>query len=222
MSRRPSPALVIACLSLFVALGGTGYAATHLVAHGAKSKKTTKPLSSGKVNSLIAAYLRKHHASIEGPTGATGATGALGATGGSGATGGIGVTGPQGPGMIGFRLDDTSADTSFKPLATIGPWALAISCTPTGASFRSYGPQDGSNQIAISITEGATTAATIYDGGSYAGTGYSTQAIDSTAIETVRLYLLETGHFVAVDYEIRDTPGATEACDIDGTATPTT
>jgi Collagen triple helix repeat (20 copies) len=34
MSRRfrPSPATVIACLSLFVALGGTGYAATHLPA----------------------------------------------------------------------------------------------------------------------------------------------------------------------------------------------
>jgi uncharacterized membrane protein len=36
--RLPSPAMIVACIALFVALGGSGYAATQ-IGHSAKHKK---------------------------------------------------------------------------------------------------------------------------------------------------------------------------------------
>ena len=52
--RPPSPATVIALIALFVALGGTGYAASH---HSTAAKKKKKAaLTVGKVNSLIKTY----------------------------------------------------------------------------------------------------------------------------------------------------------------------
>ena len=51
--RRPSPALVIACLSLAIALGGTGYAAVVLPANSVG----TKQLING---SVVAAKVKAH------------------------------------------------------------------------------------------------------------------------------------------------------------------
>jgi hypothetical protein len=54
---RPSPALVIACLALFVALGGVGYSAVKLKANSVKSKAiksnavTAPKIASGAVTS---------------------------------------------------------------------------------------------------------------------------------------------------------------------------
>ena len=70
--RPPSPAMVIALLALFVALGGTGYATTHH-ASPAKKKKKSAPLTVRKVNSLIQTYFNKHKATLVGPPGTNGA-----------------------------------------------------------------------------------------------------------------------------------------------------
>jgi Collagen triple helix repeat (20 copies) len=76
----PTPAMVVACLALFVAMGGTGYAATQLSSgkdQATASKKKAKRGPRGK----------------QGPAGAKGANGANGANGASGAPGAPGAAG---------------------------------------------------------------------------------------------------------------------------------
>jgi hypothetical protein len=73
--RPPSPATVIALIALFVALGGTGYAASHHAGAAAKKKKHTA-VTVRKVNSLIKTYFNKNKQKLIGPAGATGPAGA--------------------------------------------------------------------------------------------------------------------------------------------------
>jgi hypothetical protein len=74
----PSPAMVIACLALFIALGGTGYAAaTHLGPFGQAAKDVAK--------------LRR------GPRGKVGPRGPAGPQGPQGEQGPVGPRGPVGP-----------------------------------------------------------------------------------------------------------------------------
>jgi hypothetical protein len=102
--RPPSPAMVVALLALFVALGGTGYAASHHSA-AAKKKKKSSALTVRKVNSLIQTYFNAHKQALIGPRGATGPAGAdatklfaqIRATGGPSIVRGSGVTGVVGP-----------------------------------------------------------------------------------------------------------------------------
>lgn len=86
----PSPAMVVALIALFVALGGTGYAATQLSqSHGTAAAKKKK---AKRVRGPTGAT------GATGTTGLTGATGPIGPTGLTGATGATGATGPIGPG----------------------------------------------------------------------------------------------------------------------------
>jgi hypothetical protein len=87
--RRPSPALVISCLALAVALGGTGYAASVLPANSVG----TKQLMNGAVvaakvkpHSLVAANFKNGQVP-PGPPGEKGADGLPGAAGPAGANG---------------------------------------------------------------------------------------------------------------------------------------
>ena len=97
--RTPSPPTVIAVIALFVALGGTGYAASHLdgSAGGARrattaaKKKKARRVTTGTVNKLIAKFFAAHRAELTGSAGAPGTPGAPGAPGSQGATG------PTGP-----------------------------------------------------------------------------------------------------------------------------
>jgi hypothetical protein len=73
--RPPSPATVIALIALFVALGGTGYAASHHADAAAKKKKHTA-LTVRRVNSLIKTYFNKNKQSLIGPAGTPGPAGA--------------------------------------------------------------------------------------------------------------------------------------------------
>jgi hypothetical protein len=99
--RRPSPATVIACLALLVALGGTGYAATQLPARSVGPVQLqANAVDSTKVKdrSLLAkdfkaGQLPRGAAGRAGPAGPAGPTGPTGATG---ATGAIGADGPKG------------------------------------------------------------------------------------------------------------------------------
>ena len=82
--RRPSPAMVVACLALFVASTGTSIAANHYLI------TSTKQIKPSVLTKLKGANGPK------GNTGATGATGAVGAAGAAGATGTQGAQGPKG------------------------------------------------------------------------------------------------------------------------------
>jgi hypothetical protein len=73
--RPPSPSMVIALIALFVALGGTGYAASQHI-DSAKKKKKSSALTVKKVNSLIRTYFNHHKAALTGPAGTPGAPGA--------------------------------------------------------------------------------------------------------------------------------------------------
>jgi Collagen triple helix repeat (20 copies) len=109
--RRPSPALLVAFVALFVALGGGGaLAASKLIVHSdniANGAVTNHKLADGsvgihKLKSPLKAALAKVASGrgivgTQGPQGSQGATGATGATGAQGAKGDTGATGAQGP-----------------------------------------------------------------------------------------------------------------------------
>src|SRR2546425_1548054 len=88
---RPSPAMVVASIALFVALGGTGYAASqlgHPAGHAAKKKrKASKHTDSAQDIKLI----HKEASKLKGPKGDVGAQGAAGAPGSPGAAGAAGT-----------------------------------------------------------------------------------------------------------------------------------
>lgn len=113
-----SPAMVVACLSLVVALGGVSYAAGVLpknsvgtmqlqkkAVSGAKLKQNAVTAAKVKNGSLTAADFKAGQLSagatgergLTGPAGPKGATGATGATGPQGAAGPAGPQGPAGP-----------------------------------------------------------------------------------------------------------------------------
>jgi hypothetical protein len=88
--RRPSPAIVIACLALFVALAGTGYAAVRLPANSVG----TAQIKNSAVNSLKVkngSLLRADFKAGQVPAGPAGPAGAAGPAGPAGAAG------PAGP-----------------------------------------------------------------------------------------------------------------------------
>jgi hypothetical protein len=89
--RRPSPALIIAVVALFVALGGTGYAAIKLpkASVGAKQLKKNAVTSAKVKNSslLLGDFRASERRKLRGPAGTPGAQGLQGIQGPKGATG---------------------------------------------------------------------------------------------------------------------------------------
>ena len=120
--RRPSPAMTVALLALFVAVGGTGFASEFRAATplGATVTKAKKPacvsaLSLCKnirsaVDREIAAYVRAHRSQLSGAAGAQGPAGLAGAAGTAGAAG-IGISGIFGNGVDGSQT--ISANTAI-------------------------------------------------------------------------------------------------------------
>jgi hypothetical protein len=117
--RMPSPALVVASLALFVALGGTGYAVTALPRDSVTSTQVkdgsleAADLSSGVRGEMMtrakAAKGPRGPKGATGPRGPAGAPGPSGARGETGATGPTGTTGPQGISGIRNVRDGTGA-----------------------------------------------------------------------------------------------------------------
>ena len=101
--RRPSPAMVVACLALLVALGGTGMAAATQVARNSvgtpqlKDSAVSNPkIKNNAINSAKVAarsLLRSDFAPGQLPAGPTGPQGPAGPTGAAGAAGPPGVIG---------------------------------------------------------------------------------------------------------------------------------
>src|SRR5829696_1284468 len=87
---RPSPAMVVACLALGVALGGTGYAATQLVPRNSVGTLQV-------INRSLKAVDFKQGQLPRGPRGFAGPAGPAGTAGPAGPAGPAGATGPAGP-----------------------------------------------------------------------------------------------------------------------------
>lgn len=131
---KPSPATVMSALALFVALGGTGYAATQIGSAQIRDNSVQSrdirngTILSRDINAGTLSSLRGHTGPI-GPRGATGATGRTGATGKTGATGATGKTGPAG--VSGYQvvkltngLSPTGVDASVSLSCPSGKKAL--------------------------------------------------------------------------------------------------
>jgi hypothetical protein len=144
--RRPSPAMLVACLALFVALSGGAYAATQLSANSVGSAQlrdssvTLKKLSTNSVNAskvVRGSLLAKDFKAGQLPTGAVGSqgiqgliglTGLAGTTGSVGPTGATGSAGSQGPpGASGNGYDFTTATGSAGPtLSSAGTYFFVV------------------------------------------------------------------------------------------------
>lgn len=102
--RRPSPAMVVALIALFVALGGVGYAASQLPKNSVGTKQLKKnAVTSAKVkdHSLLAGDFKAGQLPA-GPKGEAGPAGAQGPKG---------ETGPRGPGATTLVYDATASAT---------------------------------------------------------------------------------------------------------------
>ena len=152
----PSPALVIALIALFVALGGTGYAASQVGGDHATAAKKTK-VKQGKRGP-------RGPRGPQGPRGLQGLTGPQGPQGAQGPQGPQGATGPQGAagspasGMLLGRGVNVPAGTSF--LAPSGQ--LASNANENNvSSFTANAPMRASDlAVTLSVAVGLTDTRT--------------------------------------------------------------
>jgi hypothetical protein len=159
--RRPSPAMVVACLALFVASTGTSIAASHYLI------TSTKQIKPSVLHKLKGAKGEKGAAGVTGAKGAAGATGAKGAAGATGAKGAAGATGAKGaqgiPGLTGFTIIQGAV------LSGPGDHDMANAVCPLGqkAIGGGYSTAGAPTDLVIS------TAEVLNDGVTYLVTGHS-------------------------------------------------
>jgi hypothetical protein len=95
VSHRPSPATVISLIALFVALGGTSFAAVSALAP--KNSVGTAQVINGSLGTVdLSAKAKRALKGNRGPAGVPGTAGAAGVAGATGAAGAPGATGPAG------------------------------------------------------------------------------------------------------------------------------
>lgn len=138
------PALVIATLALFVALGGGAYAATGQI-NGSQLKNGT--VQSWKLTHLAWRQLRGQ----TGPAGARGPAGAVGATGAQGPRGDSGPQGPAGTPILFESTQECSPDL-----------CLDAAPDPAGdAGSSGWGWDNQSNGPVTSLSVGSTNTLTV-------------------------------------------------------------
>ena len=124
MRHRPSAAFVISLVALFVALGGTGYAAIKIPKNSVASPQVvngslgTADLSKKARTALKGNRGAKGAAGTPGAAGPAGSAGPAGATGATGPAGPTGPTGPVGPstGAAGGALAGNYPNPTFAPI----------------------------------------------------------------------------------------------------------
>ena len=166
----PSPALAVALLALFVALGGTGYAALKLPKNSVSSKQIRKgAVRNADIasNAVTGAKVKrgslddtdfKAGALPKGPQGSQGASGAAGSPA-VGALLGRGVNVPAGTqflapsGQLAANANENNV-SSFTPNATMTASALAVTLTvATGlADTRTFTLRVGNADTALTCT----------------------------------------------------------------------
>lgn len=148
--RRPSPAIIVALVALFVALGGTGYAASTLVIRSAG------PQAKASDGGMWTQSGPRGNTGAQGKTGPRGRTGRRGKTGARGKTGPTGAQGPAGaqgangaPGAMG-PAGTTGATGPIGPADYAEFYALMPADNPAtvaaggAVAFPQNGPTSGS------------------------------------------------------------------------------
>ncbi len=130
--RLPSSATIIACIALFVALGGTGYAASQIAHSGAEHKKShRKPSQRSLINAAVAKYFASHRSQFVGPRGPGGAIGSPGPTGAPGSPGPTGETGPAGLASGSAKLAGP-VSTGSSSVVDLGGPSVTVKVGPSG------------------------------------------------------------------------------------------
>lgn len=128
--RRPSPAMVVACVALAVALGGTGYAALRLPANsvGTRQLKKNAVISSKVKNHSLRALDFRPGQLPRGPVGPPGPAGPAGPPG---------VPAPGYVAQVASQSSATAANTSSTSFVDL-PRAAQTIAVPTGETARLY------------------------------------------------------------------------------------
>lgn len=125
-SLRPSPALIVALIALFVALGGTGYAVSQLPRNSVGTKQlrnravTTKKIRDGAITGAKIKKGSISAADISGLPAGTSTQQSSGSGGGDLHTFNVGMNRGDGP----------------KTVATLGPFTLSGRCQSSGSNIQ--------------------------------------------------------------------------------------
>lgn len=139
--RLPSPALVLALLSLFVGLGGGALAANivPLAQHARSADRATVAANAQKLGGKTAAQIAGTMRGPRGPQGSQGVQGTVGAAGPKGDTGATGSQGPQGPkGDTGSQGPQGPKGDTGAGLEIVGTVATAGDLPASGATGDAY------------------------------------------------------------------------------------
>jgi hypothetical protein len=147
--RHPSPALVVALIALFVALGGTSYAAINLP----RNSVGTAQIKNRAVTQMKIS--KKTLATLRGRRGATGRQGPAGATGSAGPTGVQGIQGPPGPVNLTYV---TVQDTALRGMSETADATCPAGMVVTGGGVFPVTPVGG-NQVSVGESDWATSTA---------------------------------------------------------------
>jgi len=154
--RRPTPAIVISLVALFVALGGTGYSAVSKLLPK-NSVGTTQvingSLQTADLSKKARAALKGNRGAV-GPAGPVGAQGLAGATGAQGVAGAAGATGAQGPPGPTTAAVGGGVNPSATPNAKFGGVTIT---TPTAGKLLVEGNWEG---YALTCTAAGTCSGT--------------------------------------------------------------
>jgi len=143
VARRPSAAMIVAIAALFVALGGTSYAAVTLPRDSVGTAQIkNRAVTQTKIAKTTLAYLH-------GRRGARGSQGAAGATGPTGPTGPAGPAGPQG--IAGLPGPVSVSYVTVVSSALAGMTGTADATCPDGMVVEGGGvyPTTSGNQITV-------------------------------------------------------------------------
>lgn len=111
--RKPSPAMAVACISLFIGLSGVGTAAVVVLK---KNSVLSKHIKNGQVQSADvkdSSLLTRDFAPGQLPRGEKGETG---------------ERGPQGPGAVKIAYSDAGGLAPITDVAAVSPWTIGASC----------------------------------------------------------------------------------------------
>ena len=126
---RPSPAMVVAWVAIFIALSGTGYAASEIARSSATKRKT--PSQQALINAAVAKYFSSHRGRLTGSTGPSGPTGLTGLPGLPGSQGPPGEPGPAGAAPVSSTVAGPLTTGSSSRVNLGGP-SVTVNVGPSG------------------------------------------------------------------------------------------